>query len=151
MKWDRIECAHACACVSVCCFAQGQTKGSRTVAVYLCTRLGMCVGNQTSAGQTKKEQRDRTPKGTMVGGDRGNTAFLMLSLSSLELHNLPFQMQMQHYSKRGQPVHRTLHTRHPQWIKMQLEMSTARNTSHKWWWACVSTWEHGDGKKRLHG
>lgn len=53
------------------------------------------------------------PRGTMVGGDSGNRAFLMFSLSSLELCKPVFQMQMQHYSKRGQLVHPPFHTLRP--------------------------------------
>ncbi len=54
------------------------------------------------------------PQGTMVGGDGGNRAFLIPSLSSLELCKAPFQMQMQHYSKKGQLVHPAMfHTLRP--------------------------------------
>lgn len=53
------------------------------------------------------------PQGTMVGGDSGNGAFLILSLSSLELYKPPFKMQIQCYSKRGQLVHPVFHTRQP--------------------------------------
>lgn len=53
------------------------------------------------------------PQGTMVGGDSGNIALLILSLSPLELYKPPFQMQMQHYSKRGQLVHPVFHALRP--------------------------------------
>lgn len=53
------------------------------------------------------------PRGTMVGGDSGNKALLILSLSSLELSKPPFHMQMQHYLKRGRLVLPLEHTRSP--------------------------------------
>lgn len=54
------------------------------------------------------------PYGTMVGGDNGDGAFLILSLSLLELYKPPFQMQMQHFSKRGQFGHPVYHALHPE-------------------------------------
>lgn len=82
---------------------QGQTK-ERCAGAFVCVKYEVKL-LQAKIKVKKKEQRDQMPRGTMVGGDSGNRAFLILSLSSLELSKPPFHMQMQHYSKRGQLVH----------------------------------------------
>lgn len=49
------------------------------------------------------------PQGTVVGGDSGKKAFLILSVSSFELYKPLIHMQMQHYSQGGQLVHPVFH------------------------------------------
>lgn len=73
------------------------------------------------------------PRGTMVGGDSGNKALLILSLSSLELSKPPFHMQMQHYLKRGRLLDFfPCNTLGALMNKDAVQTSTVPSMFHKW-------------------